>query len=63
MLNTTDESSNNAESPGILTIYVRISYYSDKGLSLIKFCLRKIRSNCVKTGSIRFKTQYDVNKN
>ena len=37
-------------------------YYSDKGLSLLKFCLCKIRSNCVKTHSIRFKTQYDVNK-
>ena len=37
-------------------------YYSDKGLSLLKSCLRKIRSNCVKTRSIRFKTQYDVNK-
>ena len=62
VLNTTDESTDNAESPGVLTIYVRVPYYSDKGLSLLKSCLRKIRSNCVKTRSIRFKTQYDVNK-
>ena len=37
-------------------------YYRDKRLSFLKSCLRKIRSNCVKTRSIRFKTQYDVNK-
>ena len=29
---------------------------------LLKSCLCKIRSKCVKTHSIRFKTQYDVNK-
>ena len=37
-------------------------YYSDNGLSLIKSCLRKILSNCIKTYSVRFKTHYDVNK-
>ena len=37
-------------------------YYSDKGLWLLKPCLCRIRSNCVKTRSIRFKTQHDVNK-
>ena len=37
-------------------------YYNDKVLWLLKSCLRKIRSNCVKTRFIRFKTQYDVNK-
>ena len=62
VLNTADESTNNAESPSVLTIYARMAYYSDKGLSLLKSYLRKIRSNCVKTRSIRFKTQYDVNK-
>ena len=46
----------------LLTIYVCILYYIDKELCLLKSCLRKIRSNCVKTRSIRFKTQYDVNK-
>ena len=59
---STDESTDNADSPEVLTIYVRMPYYSDKGLSLLKSCLRKIRSNCVKTISIRFRTQYDVNK-
>ena len=29
-------SADNAESPEVLTIYVRIRYYSDKGLSLLK---------------------------
>ena len=62
VLNTTGESTNNAESPEILTIYLCMPYYSHKGLSLLKSCLRKIRSNCVKTCSTRFKTQYDVNK-
>ena len=62
VLNTSDESTNNAESPEVLTTYVSMSYYTDKGLSLLKSCLRKIRSNCIKTRSIRFMTQYDVNK-
>ena len=39
-----------------------MSYYSDKGLLLLKSFLRKIRSNCVKTRFIRFKTHYGVNK-
>ena len=62
VLNTSDESTNNAESPEVLATYVSMSYYSDKGLSLLESCLRKIRSNCIKTRSIRFMTQYDVNK-
>ena len=62
VLNTTDESTNNSESPEVLTIYVGMSYYSNKGLWLLKSCLRKIRSNCINSGSNRFKTQYDVNK-
>ena len=62
VLNTTDESTNNVEPPEVLTIYVRMPYYGDKGLWLLKSRLRKIRSNCVKTCSIRFKSQYDVNK-
>ena len=41
-LNTTDESTNNAESPEVLTIYVRMPYYSHKGLWLLKSCFRKI---------------------
>ena len=62
LLNTTHESNNNVESPEVLTIYVCMPYYSNKGLWLLKSCLCKIRSNCVKTCSIRFKTQYDVSK-
>ena len=62
MLNATGKSTNNAESADILIIYVEMSYYSDKRPLLLKSCLRKIRSNCVKTRSIRFKTQYDVNR-
>ena len=37
-------------------------YYDNKGISLLKSCLRKIRYNCVKNRIIIFKTQYDVNK-
>ena len=58
MPNTRHKETNNAESPEILTIPVRMPYYSDKGLLLFKTCLSKIRSNCIKTHSIRFKTQY-----
>lgn len=36
--------------------------YSDKRLSFLKSCLRKIQSNCVKARSVRFETPYDVNK-
>ena len=61
VLNTTDESANNAKSPEVLTIYVRVPYYNDKGLSLLKSCLCKIRSDCLRTHSVRCKTQYDVN--
>ena len=62
VLNTTEQSTENAESPEVLTIYVCMPYYSDKGLSLLKSSLRKFWSNCVKTCPIRFKAQYDVNK-
>ena len=37
-------------------------YYSNEGLLLLKSCLGKTYSNCVKTRSIRFRTQYDVTK-
>ena len=62
VLNTTEESTANTESPEVLTFYVRMPYYSDKGLLILKSCLQKIRSNGIKTDFIRFKTQYDVNK-
>ena len=42
VLNTADESTNNAESPGVLTFYICMPYYSDRGLSLLKSCLRKV---------------------
>ena len=58
---TTDESINNAESPEVLTIYICMSNYSNTGLLLLKSCLHKIWSNCIKTHSIKLKTQYDIN--
>ena len=42
VLNTTDESTNNAESPEVLTIYICMPYYRNKGLWLLKSCLCKI---------------------
>ena len=60
MLSTTDESTDNAELPEVLAIYPCMSYYSDKRISLLKSFLRQIRSTCVKTRSIRFNTQCDV---
>ena len=62
VLNTKDKSTNNAESPGVLTIYISMPYYSSRALSLLKSCLCKIQSNRIKTCSIRFKTQYYFNK-
>ena len=60
VLNTIDGSTNHAESLEVLTNYIRMPYYSNKGLLLLQSC--KIWSNCVKTHFIRLKTQYDVNK-
>ena len=62
VLNKTDKNTDNAELPEVLTIYVCMPYYSDKGLLLLKSCLHRICSKCNQTCSIRFKTQYDVNK-
>ena len=46
VLNITDESTGNAKSPEVLTIYVGMPYDSDKGLSLLNPCLHKIQSYC-----------------
>ena len=32
----------------VTTIYLRIPYFGDKGVSLIKACIKKIRANCIK---------------
>ena len=62
MVSTTDESTDNAESLEILTIYTCMPYYSNKRLSVLKSFLSKIQSNNVKTHSIGLKTQYNANK-
>ena len=41
-----------------VTIYFRVPYYSDKGCSLIKSCIRKIKPNCTKEQSINFRVLY-----
>ena len=46
VLNITGESTSNAKSPEVLTIYVGMPYDSDKGLSLLNPCLHKIQSYC-----------------
>ena len=52
--------SNNAnETNNGVTIYFRVPYYSDKGCSLIKSCIRKIKRNCKKEQSINFRVLYD----
>ena len=61
VLNITDESTGNAKSPEVLTIYVGMPYDSDKGLSLLNPCTI-FNLIAPKTRSIRFMTQYDVNK-
>ena len=37
-------------------------YFGDKGVSLIKGCINKIRANCIKNRKIVFKILYDVAK-
>ena len=37
-------------------------YFGDKGVSLIKACINKIRANCIKNRKIVFKILYDVAK-
>ena len=32
----------------VTTIYFRMPYFGDKGVSLIKACINKIRANCIK---------------
>ena len=42
---TADSDDANETNNGV-TIYFCVPYYGDKGCSLIKSCIRKIRSNC-----------------
>ena len=37
-------------------------YYGDKGFSLFKSCIRKIKSNCKKDQPVTFRLLYDVTK-
>ena len=46
----------------VTTIYFRMPYIGDKGVSLIKACINKIRANCIKDRKIVFKILYDVAK-
>ena len=57
---TADSQTN--ETSNEITIYFRVTYYVNKGCSLIKSCIRKIKSNCKKEQSITFKVLYDVTK-
>ena len=56
-----NESSNSINSNEI-TIYFRFPYYGDKGFSLFKSCIRKIKSNCKKDQPVTFRLLYDVTK-
>ena len=57
---TADSQTN--ETSNEITIYFRVTYYVNKGCSLIKSCIHKIKSNCKKEQSITFKVLYDVTK-
>ena len=57
----TNDSGPNADTD-VTTIYFRIPYFGDKGVSLIKACIKKIRANCIKNQKIVFKILYDVTK-
>ena len=53
---------NNTEKSNEITIYFRFPCYGDKGFSLLKSCVRKIKSNCKKYHPIVFRLLYDVTK-
>ena len=56
-----NESSNSIKSNEI-TIYFRFPYYGDKGFSLFKSCIHKIKSYYKKDQPIAFRLLYDVTK-
>ena len=58
---TADSNDANKSNNGV-TIYFCVPYYGDKGCSLIKSYIRKIKSNCKKEQSINFRVLYDVTK-
>ena len=51
---------NNTEKSNEITIYFCFPYYGDKGFSLFKSCIHKIKSNCKKDHPIVFRLLYDV---
>ena len=53
---------NNTEKSNEITIYFRFPYYGDKGFSLFKSCVCRIKSNCKKDHPIVFRLLYDVTK-
>ena len=58
---TADSDDANEINNGV-TIYFCVHYYGDKGCSLLKSCIRKIKSNCKKEQSINFRVLYDITK-
>ena len=61
----TDQTNNSGPNTDtdVTTIYFRMPYFGDKGVSLMKACIKKkIRANCIKNGKIVFKILYDVTK-
>ena len=58
----TEASHDANETSNEVTIYFCAPYYGGKGCLLIKFCIRKIKSNCKKERSITFRVLYDVPK-
>ena len=58
-----NESSNSIEEKSNeITIYFRFPYYGDKGFSLFKSCICKIKANCKKDQPVTFRLLYDVTK-
>ena len=53
---------NNTEKSNETTIYFRFRYYGDKGFSLFKSSIRKIKSNCKEDHPFVFRLLYDVTK-
>ena len=45
-----------------VVIYFHFPYYGDKGLQLLKSCIRKIKVNCKKDQPVVFKILHDVCK-
>ena len=61
-INNIKDSNGANETNNAVTIYFCVPYYGNKGCSLSKSCIRKIKTKKKKEQSITFRVSYDVTK-